>query len=157
MKRIYSFYDKEAITSIKITYDFPQPFYENLDRHLKEIFNPLFIKEINHRDKVIKIHSAYDSGKGMEYIPFVKVEKQDSFDDDYIPVIIDISNYTIEDLEQICTVGDKSKAVKLYGTFLNEMGVCPDMPMWIPEVSAFIENPGLVKVRIEYIKSNKTF
>ncbi|QKX07701.1 hypothetical protein HN014_22135 (plasmid) [Aquimarina sp. TRL1] len=71
MIRNYKFYDKEAIEPRIISYEFDPPFYENMDAELKEIYgsNLTFVKEINHRDKIIRIHSTYDSGKGTLYIP----------------------------------------------------------------------------------------
>jgi hypothetical protein len=38
------------------------------------------VKEINHRDKVIRLHSGYDSGKGTRYVPPVIVPKRQRID-----------------------------------------------------------------------------
>lgn len=71
MRRNYKFFDKEEIDPRIIRYEFDPPFYENLDQELKEIYGEelTFVKEINHRDQIIRIHSGYDSGKGTRYVP----------------------------------------------------------------------------------------
>jgi hypothetical protein len=139
-------------------FDFPQPFYENVDAHLKSIYNILFIKEINHNSRTIRLHNAYDSGKGMRYVAFSN-EKPcvPDLTNWTIPKPADVSKYTIDDLEQICVNGEKRIAVKLYGDFLTEHNCRPDMPCWIPELSQFIENPTLIKPRIDFIKQHRVF
>lgn len=78
MKRSYTFFDKEDYKGRKITYEYPEPFYENMDADFRDNFGTelTFIKELNHRDKVIRMHSAYDSGKGTRYVAPVIVPRK---------------------------------------------------------------------------------
>ncbi len=78
MIRNYKFYDKEATRPVIVTYEFDPPFYENLDEELKSQYGEdlTFVKEINHRDRIIRIHTAYDSGKGTLYVPPAKRKKR---------------------------------------------------------------------------------
>lgn len=78
MVRNYKFYGKEETKPVIISYEFEPPFYDNLDEELKMQYGEdlTFVKEINHREKVIRIHSAYDSGKGTLYIPPAKRKKR---------------------------------------------------------------------------------
>ena len=80
MKRKYKFYGQECYDYNYITYDFPVPFIENLDNYLRDLYgsNLMFVKEINHELRVIRLHTAYDSGKGCKYIPQnVKISARD--------------------------------------------------------------------------------
>lgn len=79
MKRSYTFFDKEDYKGRNITYEYPEPFYENMDEDFRSMFGTdlHFIKELNHRDKIIRMHSAYDSGKGTRYVaPVIKPRKK---------------------------------------------------------------------------------
>jgi len=78
MKLNYKFFRGESINYTVVQYDFPPPFHENLDRELKEMYGEdlTFLKEVNHRDRVIREHSAYDSGKGTRYVPPAKRRKR---------------------------------------------------------------------------------
>lgn len=79
MKRTYRFFDKEDYKGRKVTFDYPQPFYENMDADFRSIYGEdlYFIKELNHRDKIVRLHNAYDSGKGTRYVaPLVKPRKK---------------------------------------------------------------------------------
>lgn len=78
MVRNYKFYDKESIKHTIVSYEFEPPFYKNLDAELKSIYGEAltFVKEINHKDKIIRIHSAYDSGKGTLYVPPIPRKKR---------------------------------------------------------------------------------
>lgn len=71
MIRNYKFFDKGEVEPRIISYEFEPPFYDNFDNEMKMIYGEslTFVKEINHRDKIIRIHSAYDSGKGTLYVP----------------------------------------------------------------------------------------
>ena len=71
MIRNYTFFDKEDFEGRTVQYEFDAPFYENMDEDLKMVYGEelTFVKEINHRDKIIRIHSGYDSGKGTLYVP----------------------------------------------------------------------------------------
>ena len=71
MVRNYKYFDKDELEPRIVSYEFEPPFYENFDNEMKSIYGEAltFVKEINHRDKIIRIHSAYDSGKGTLYIP----------------------------------------------------------------------------------------
>ncbi len=71
MKLNYRFFDKEDFEGRIITYEFDVPFHKNMDDELKSIYGEslTFIKEINHRDKIIRLHTAFDSGKGTKYVP----------------------------------------------------------------------------------------
>jgi hypothetical protein len=79
MKLKYRFFDKEDNVGRFITYEFPVPFHENMDIEFKEMYGTdlTFLKELNHRDKIIRIHTAYDSVNGTHYVaPVIKnVEK----------------------------------------------------------------------------------
>lgn len=70
MKLKYKFFDKEDWKGRTILYEYDVPFIENMDNDLKSMYgeNLTFVKELNHRDRIIRIHSAYDSGKGALYI-----------------------------------------------------------------------------------------
>ena len=67
----YRFFDKEDFEGHIVKYDFEPPFHANMDEEFKEIYGEqlTFIKELNHRDKIIRLHSAFDSGKGTKYVP----------------------------------------------------------------------------------------
>ena len=71
MKRIYSFYDKEALKPRKITFEFPPPFEKNLEEDLKSTYGEdlVFVKLIDYESRVIQLYSGYDSGKGTTIIP----------------------------------------------------------------------------------------
>jgi hypothetical protein len=77
MRLNYTYFDREEIQGRTVQYEFEPPFYENLDAELKMEYGEAltFVKEINHRDRIIRIHSAYDSGKGTKYVPPKKPKK----------------------------------------------------------------------------------
>jgi len=133
MKRNYKFYDKESTDPIRVQYEFDSPFYENLDKHLKELYgNDLtFVKLIDHKSKIIKLHTGYDSGKGTVYVkPYkygerTKIRKEESKLERFDSKPVDVSMYnTKEDLEMLLNTGQKNKAIglyyKLYKTGLKE-------------------------------------
>jgi len=78
MKRNYRFYGKEAQEPTIWSFEFEGDFYEQVDKELKEIYGEdlTFVKEINHSDRIIRLHSGYDSGKGTLYVPPKKRKKQ---------------------------------------------------------------------------------
>lgn len=78
MVRNYKFYDKEAIDPIIISYEFDPPFCSQLDEELKSTYGDdlIYVKEINHRDRIIRLHTAYDSGKGTLYLKNERKEEQ---------------------------------------------------------------------------------
>ena len=71
MRLNYKFFDSEATEPVIVKYDLPTPFYENLERELKDEFGEelTFVRLIDHQSRVIRLHSAYDSGKGTTIIP----------------------------------------------------------------------------------------
>lgn len=71
MKLKYTFFDKEDFEGRLITYEYDVPFHKNMDEDFKSMYGESlsFVKELNHRDKIIRIHTAYDSGKGTIYVP----------------------------------------------------------------------------------------
>lgn len=126
MIRNYKFYDPESIKSRIVKFNFPPPFYENLDKHLKEIYgsNLYHIKEINHKDHIIRMHSAYDTGKDTHYVaPYkygelkasiLSFEKMIVNNAKQIFEPIDVSMYnTEEDLIMLLDTNQKKKAIAL--------------------------------------------
>lgn len=118
MKRKYKFYDKEALVPTSITYDFPAPFEAHLDAQLKSEHGEelTFVKEINHRARIIRLHSAYDSGKGTLYVAAPTREEQQAgvarlqaLPAVVIPPVVDYDAYTLDDLPVLC----QSRANKL--------------------------------------------
>lgn len=77
MKRNYKFYESEAIEPKIISFDLPVPFHKNLDKNLKEQYGEdlTFVKEINHKERIIRLHNQYDSGKGTIYVTPLKRKK----------------------------------------------------------------------------------
>ena len=77
MKLKYKFFDKEDWKGRIIVYEYDAPFIENMDNDFKSMYgeNLTFVKELNHKDRIIRIHSAYDSGKGTLYVPPNKRKK----------------------------------------------------------------------------------
>lgn len=71
MRLKYKFFDKEDRVGRFVVYDYPSPFHKNMDEDFKMQYGEelYFIKELNHKDRIIRLHSAYDSGKGTIYIP----------------------------------------------------------------------------------------
>jgi hypothetical protein len=70
MKLKYKFFGKEDFEGRTVVYEYDAPFHKNMDEDLKSIYgeNLSFVKEINHARKIIRLHSAYDSGKGTRYV-----------------------------------------------------------------------------------------
>lgn len=70
MKLNYRFYDKEDFQGRIITYEYDAPFHKNMDEEMRSIYGEelTFVKELNHKDRIIRLHSGYDSGKGTKYV-----------------------------------------------------------------------------------------
>lgn len=70
MKLNYRFFDKEDFVGRIITYEYDAPFHKNMDADFKSMYGEdlSFVKELNHADRIIRLHSAYDSGKGTRYV-----------------------------------------------------------------------------------------
>lgn len=68
MKRIYSYYGKGDLDSRPVLFEFPPPFEDNMNRDMQQRWGA-FLKLIDHKRKVVKLHSEYDSGKGWQIIP----------------------------------------------------------------------------------------
>lgn len=125
MIRNYKFYDPESTKSRIVRYNFPAPFYENLDKYLKEIYgsNLYHVKEINHKDHIIRIHSAYDTGKGTHYVAPYKYGELKASILSFKKIInntkeifepIDVSMYNSEeDLIMLLDTNQKMKAIAL--------------------------------------------
>ena len=67
MKRKYQFYEKEEVDPRDRVFSFPKPFETNLTEELKTQYGP-FLKLVDHQNRIVRIHSAYDSGKGTTII-----------------------------------------------------------------------------------------
>lgn len=68
MKRIYTYFGREEIVGKPRLFEYEPPFHDNMNEDLKQSWGA-FIALIDHKRKVVKIHSAYDSGKGCIIIP----------------------------------------------------------------------------------------
>lgn len=68
MKIKYQWYDKESIMSRPIVFEYSPPFHENMNEDLK-LQHGAFLKLIDHQRRVVKLHNAYDSGKGFKIVP----------------------------------------------------------------------------------------
>jgi hypothetical protein len=67
MKRIYQFYDKEEIDARERVFEFPPPFHQNMNEDLIGRWGS-FLKLVDHQNRIVRIHSSYDSGKGCTII-----------------------------------------------------------------------------------------
>lgn len=79
MKRKYQFYDKEEVEPREWVFDLPVPFEANLNEELKDQFGP-FLALVDHVNRIIRIHSAYDSGKGTRIIDPVEKPRKERLD-----------------------------------------------------------------------------
>lgn len=146
MKRNYQFYDKEALNPTNVLrFDFPQPFEGNVDKWVKSEYGEAltFVKEINHRSRVIKLHGGYDSGKGTKYVPALTAGEKRAAKERFMempfaatPVTIDYGQYSLSDLPELCKNPD-NKIIALNVYKRNTPGV--DLRQTLEYVSALIE------------------
>ena len=114
MIRKYTFIDENGRSS-SYTYNLPMPFYTNVEKELETQFGedltPVVL--IDHTNRIIRLHSKYDTGKGTMIIPYHKKDLRLPLDTSHIKSV-DVSHLSYEThFLELVSKGEKLKSIAL--------------------------------------------